>query len=158
MFLSFRFSYLQKERHITSPSTLPDANVHPSHPKLVEAHVDVIPTFRPSQRSFEPGKKTGCQSRKGEDEEMTDQWLAVMEPLSSIPRHPDHGPTASRVGDQIFCPQMTYLRLRVPRLFITHSAMGRPDSVRTWKGYVNTVHGGGRVASWRYLHLPQKNT
>ena len=54
-----------------------------------------------------------------------------MDPRSSMVLQEDQLLTESIDGFQIFWPQMTYLRLRVLRLFITHSAISWPETVGT---------------------------
>ncbi len=57
--------------------------------------------------------------------------------------------TPSTEGFQILWPQMTYLRLSAPRLFITHSAICLPDTVGTYiaaLGLASTT-----AAEWRGL-------
>lgn len=61
---------------------------------------------------------------------VTYQWFWVRSPRSSMVLQLSQFLfTLSTEVVQIFWPKMTYLRLRAPRFFITHSAISFPESV-----------------------------
>lgn len=111
---------------------------HPTHHEYYKSHavLDRFPSFRIQSAEIADmdvipicmlgSQRTECNQSK------TNQWLAVIDPLSSIRFHCDQGLTLSSLTSQIRWPQMTYLRRSAARLFITHSAMGSPAVVLTW--------------------------
>ena len=102
---------------------------------VVEADVDVIPVCEDMLTMVsekETKRRDGRRLLDRASNNLTYQWFWVMSPLSSMPRHEVHSASSSWLGFQMRWPQMTYLRLRESRLFMTHSAISRPDEVGTY--------------------------